>query len=65
MGTGADVAIESADITLVKFRRPLTKMAENYSPMDKAKALQIIRATHARGGIFERPAAENPGSARE
>src|ERR1043165_4657238 len=27
----------------------LTKMAEDYSPMDKAKALQMIRATHARG----------------
>ena len=27
----------------------LTKMAESYSPMDKAKALQMIRATHARG----------------
>jgi 2-oxoglutarate ferredoxin oxidoreductase subunit beta len=27
----------------------LTKMTEDYSPMDKAKALQMIRATHARG----------------
>src|ERR1700751_485842 len=27
----------------------LTKMTEDYSPIDKAKALQMIRATHARG----------------
>jgi 2-oxoglutarate ferredoxin oxidoreductase subunit beta len=27
----------------------LSKMAESYSPTDKAKALQMIRATHARG----------------
>jgi 2-oxoglutarate ferredoxin oxidoreductase subunit beta len=27
----------------------LTKMAEDYSPTDKAKALQTMRATHARG----------------
>jgi len=50
-----DITIEqdpgtSKEVTLHNGSRiVLTKMAENYSPMDKAKALQIIRATHARG----------------
>jgi 2-oxoglutarate ferredoxin oxidoreductase subunit beta len=50
-----DIAVEydegtTTQVTLHNGSRIiLSKMAEDYSPTDKAKALQTIRATHARG----------------